>query len=358
MFKRYWQKSIDYMNIEPDRASAAQENYAAFRMIMAVSLLSCILLMIMQYNLLGHVSNGTIAGVAGILFLIAFCAFNWADVRNQMTIALEVIVFLFLIMVAFVEYSLHFETPIYMFLLLLVVLPSMIFDRPWRIVIIILAASVFALIFNNMSLDDEIQKQNLIRIISGALISVIFSCSTAYRRINAVKVNQKTQDVAEHDPLTSVLNRGGGVMMIRSCVERQESGTFMIIDIDDFKHVNDNYGHQRGDEVLQRLAHTLRTNFKEKDIVMRMGGDEFIVYAIGMVDYSVSCTRLDQLVTAIHRIPVSEEDNKYLTVSIGAVINDGSYPTYDSLYNAADNYLYRTKMKGKDGYNLLSVSYR
>ena len=358
MFKRYWQKSIEYMNIEPDPDSATQENYAALRMIMVVSLISCILLMIMQQSLLGHVSYGTIAGVAGILFLLAFCVFNWSDVRSRITIALEVIILLFLIMVAFVEYSLHFETPIYMFLLLLVLLPSMIFDRPWRIVIIILTAAIFALIFNHMIIDDDIQKQNLIRLLSGTLLSLIFSCRTAYRRIIAVKINQMTQDVAEHDPLTGVLNRGGGVMMIRNCIDRQESGTFIIIDIDDFKHVNDNYGHQRGDEVLQRLAHTLRTNFKEKDIVMRMGGDEFIVYAIGMVDYSVTCTRLEQLVDTIHRIPVSEEDKKYLTVSIGAVINDGSYPTYDSLYNAADNYLYRTKMKGKDGYNLLSVSYR
>lgn len=147
-------------------------------------------------------------------------------------------------------------------------------------------------------------------------------------------------------------------MMIRNCVDRQESGTFLIIDVDNFKHVNDAYGHQQGDEVLRRLADTLRMSFKGTDVVMRMGGDEFVVYAVGMVDYTVVCRRLEQLVESVHQIMINEKDQEHVTVSIGGVINDGSYPSYDSLFRMADKYLYKIKEKGKDGFLVHNVSYR
>jgi diguanylate cyclase (GGDEF)-like protein len=91
---------------------------------------------------------------------------------------------------------------------------------------------------------------------------------------------------------------------------------------------------------------------------MRMGGDEFIIYAAGMVDYEVSRRRLEHLNQAIHKVMVSEKDGVYVTVSVGGAINDGSYPTYESLYKVSDQYLYQTKAKGKDGFSLLGASYK
>jgi diguanylate cyclase (GGDEF)-like protein len=90
---------------------------------------------------------------------------------------------------------------------------------------------------------------------------------------------------------------------------------------------------------------------------MRMGGDEFIVYSIGMVDYKVCQNRLGQLVERMHSIKFGETDGQYVTVSIGAVINDGTYPTYESLYQVADGLLYTTKERGKDGFTVNSKSY-
>jgi diguanylate cyclase (GGDEF)-like protein len=89
-----------------------------------------------------------------------------------------------------------------------------------------------------------------------------------------------------------------------------------------------------------------------------MGGDEFIIYASGMVDYDVSSRRLEHLNQEIHKVMVSVEDDVYVTVSIGGAINDGSYPSYEDLYKAADRYLYQTKAKGKDGYSLLGTSFK
>lgn len=234
----------------------------------------------------------------------------------------------------------------------------MIFDKPWKLLAIVLAAGVCAFAFNLRVYDEATRAHNMIRIVSVTFVAGVFTSYFSHARSRSVHMRKSTQVVAEHDPLTGIFNRGGGSMMIRGCVERHESGTFLIIDIDDFKLVNDHYGHQKGDEILKSVAKTLQTSFKKTDIVMRMGGDEFIIYATGMVDYAVTCRRLEQLNEAIRTIIISKKDGNNVTVSIGGAINDGSYPDYETLYKAADQYLYQAKAKGKDGYALLGTSYK
>jgi len=133
-------------------------------------------------------------------------------------------------------------------------------------------------------------------------------------------------------------------------------GTFIILDIDDFKHVNDTYGHAMGDEVLSAVSMTLSSSFRSSDIVMRMGGDEFIVYAPGLVNYFFIDGKLTQINARMREITcASGRDN--ITVSMGAVINDGTYPTYEALFNEADTLLYEMKQHGKNGFRLQDRTY-
>jgi diguanylate cyclase (GGDEF)-like protein len=135
-------------------------------------------------------------------------------------------------------------------------------------------------------------------------------------------------------------------------------GAFAIIDVDDFKHVNDTYGHAAGDEVLKKVAATLQTSFRESDVVMRMGGDEFVVYAVGMADIRNVEGKLEQLKAQMHKIILDDQGRDYVTTSVGCIINLGSYPDYEAISQEADKLLYSVKIEGKDNFKCSDKEYK
>ena len=353
-----WKRVREYLNIEADREIAQAKNTDALRVILLAGLLNSLLLLVLEMAVYGQVRPEVIIGGCVFLFFLAFSFMNWPDLKYGITLEMELVIMGMLALIAFVEYMPNVSQSGFLFLILLVLFPSLIFDQPWRILLMVVLEGAFALLMNHRVVDEHVHEQNIVRIVSVTFLAAVFSVYYAHARIRAVQMRKSTQVVAEHDPLTGIYNRAGGTQLIRECIEKHESGTFLIIDIDDFKHVNDRYGHQKGDEVLRQVARVLQSSFKQTDIVMRMGGDEFIIYAAGMVDYEVSRRRLEHLNQAIHKVMVSEKDGVYVTVSVGGAINDGSYPTYESLYKVSDQYLYQTKAKGKDGFSLLGTSYK
>lgn len=358
MIKKTWKRIKAYMNINVDHDIAVAENTKALRLLLLIGLLNSLLQMLLELAVYGKPGYEPILGGAVFLFFLAFSFMNWSDLKNGITTEMEVVILGMLLLIAFIDYLPGTKQSGFLFLILLVLLPSLILDRPWRILVLVLAAGIVAFFLNFRIEEETIRNANIIRIVSVSFLSGVFSSYYSHARIRAVHMRQSTLVVAEHDPLTGIYNRAGGIQLIRDCIQKKESGTFLIIDIDDFKLVNDRYGHQKGDDVLKQVAGILQSSFKQSDIVMRMGGDEFIIYAAGMVDYEVSRKRLEHLNQAIHKVVVDEKSGHYVTVSIGGAINDGSYPTYEALYKASDQYLYQTKAKGKDGYSLLGASYK
>ncbi len=356
--KRLWNQFKEYMNIEVDREIARAENTKALKMILLIGLLNSLLLLVLDWAVLGELRYGAILGSCLFLFFLAFSYINWPDLKYGITLELELVILGIMYPIVIIEYLPTVEQSAFLSLILMVLFPSVILDKPWHLLAMVLMTGGFALIRNCTVIDDVVREQNIIRIVSVTFLAAVFCSYYSHSRIKSFHMRHSTQLEAEHDPLTGIYNRAGGIHMIRQCIDKKESGTFLILDIDDFKLVNDNYGHQKGDEVLKQVAGILQSSFKQSDIVMRMGGDEFIVYASGMVDYKVSRKRLELLNHAIHSVMIDEKDGQYVTVSIGGAINDGSYPTYDSLYKVADHYLYQTKAKGKDGYSLLGTSYK
>ena len=130
--------------------------------------------------------------------------------------------------------------------------------------------------------------------------------------------------------------------------ERKEGETsaLFIIDLDDFKHVNDTFGHQTGDEVLKALSKILVQTFPSSDLIGRIGGDEFMV--LHPIQENEPITRTDELAQAIlerlKKLQIGEAKN--LTCSIGAGIDD-AHCGFRDLYALADKALYATKKGGK-----------
>ena len=124
--------------------------------------------------------------------------------------------------------------------------------------------------------------------------------------------------------------------------------TYLIIfDIDDFKDVNDTYGHDTGDKVLKKLADTLLYNFRSDDYVCRIGGDEFVVFMVH------SDKGRDTLITnKVKQInkDLSDTADGLPAISVSSGVSHGTSASDPSeLFNQADKALYITKRNGKNG---------
>ena len=358
MIKKYTRKITEYLNIQIDPDVLNELNLRSCRLFLTAGILACILIAAADRILFQAWMPVSILSLISFTVLAGICYSNRAYVCENSTFMLELLAVCVLFFLAYVEPSARRDNPVVVFLIALVIIPPLIADRPWKLLTVILAAGLIGLFFCIYVENPEIRNMDLIRILSVTFLSCVLTGYVDHSRLEILRKHAASQSSAAHDPLTGALNRGGGTALIEECLREQMSGTFLIIDIDNFKHVNDTYGHQRGDEVLQELASILMHSFKSTDIVMRMGGDEFIVYAVGLADERVVRYRLEKLVQEAAKVPAGKTGPERISISIGGAVNDGSYPTYESLYRTADRYLYDTKSKGKNGFRLHSVSFR
>lgn len=160
---------------------------------------------------------------------------------------------------------------------------------------------------------------------------------------------------AQTDALTGLLNVGAGrssIQKLLSIPNHAPKAMFMI-DVDNFKLVNDTYGHIMGDKTLKRFASILSSVFDETAIVYRLGGDEFAVFLPQLTDAE---NEVSALVKKLHaEVRNAKTDFPFLSISIGIYITD-SDQSYEQFYAAADKALYRTKKNGKDSYTVLNDS--
>jgi len=150
------------------------------------------------------------------------------------------------------------------------------------------------------------------------------------------------------DKLTHVLNKGALIQRIDNYFAGKpldEYAAMCVIDMDDFKHVNDNLGHTTGDLLLEKVGQLLKDNFRAYDIVGRYGGDEFVVLMPKMSDPAILKMRCKALQMFISDI--SFGNKAPFTASMGAVITSGECDR-EEIFSIADNALYKSKIQGKN----------
>lgn len=162
------------------------------------------------------------------------------------------------------------------------------------------------------------------------------------------------EQTAVYDALTRVYNRSAGIQKINQTLagmETEESGVFMILDLDGFKRLNDNLGHMTGDRALAEVAKILVKHFRSYDVVCRLGGDEFIIFAKGLpkeVLHKVLSSLLKKLVLTYG----SGEQQVTISASVGAVFAPRQGRDFVQLYEKADKALYLVKNATKNGYRI------
>ena len=169
-----------------------------------------------------------------------------------------------------------------------------------------------------------------------------------------VEQGEKLRKSATTDFLTGVLNRATIEKKVNEKMEKKKGvGAFILIDIDNFKNVNDVLGHPKGDELLKKIAEILKDSFRKDDFVGRLGGDEFCVFLQNITDLDVVEDRARKLNERC-RIECYGEQGELVKVSasLGIAVCNELVDDYKKLYKYADLALYETKKRGKDDYTI------
>ena len=151
--------------------------------------------------------------------------------------------------------------------------------------------------------------------------------------------------LAEEDRLTGLYNRGATEEKINEQLSGYKEGVLFVIDVNDFKKVNDRYGHLIGDGLLKEIARRLLSAFLKSDVIGRIGGDEFVVFLSVKQDESFASERAKQIKDLIRNMEV-KTCRLDITVSVGySVYRDGD--DYQSLFDRADQNLIAEKRDRK-----------
>ncbi len=166
-----------------------------------------------------------------------------------------------------------------------------------------------------------------------------------------IDTDKNLKEEVRRDPLTRLLNKVEVEREIRSFLEKNPEGThvMLLIDIDNFKGVNDNFGHTFGDTVITDVARLIQSQFRSNDVVGRIGGDEFLVF--------MKNTVLDKAIDKVQRLQgilckeYAGGDVRYrISVSIGVATSSDDNHEYQKLFEQADTAMYRAKKNGKNGF--------
>ena len=180
--------------------------------------------------------------------------------------------------------------------------------------------------------------------------------------ITEEKKNQELlEQRAERDSLTDLYNKA----KIRKLVEKhirhsadggapKEEAAFLIIDIDDFKSINDTYGHLYGDEVLIKIANVLLISTGLEDYTGRIGGDEFCIFCRGENAGQRAVETAERISRMSDQVQLS---GRRVTLSMGIARYPEDASSYEELYQKADQALYRVKRSGKNAFSVYDKNY-
>lgn len=172
------------------------------------------------------------------------------------------------------------------------------------------------------------------------------------------KQSAMLQRKAETDLLTNILNKIATQEHIENILNnvKGEKHAFLLIDLDNFKSINDNLGHSMGDAVLIEVAKHIKQSFRDGDIIGRIGGDEFVILMRNINSVHQVSKKANILIKAL-RHSFKDKDKVYkISGSVGISIYPQNGDNFEQLYKKADVALYQSKKKGRDCFTIYSNS--
>jgi diguanylate cyclase (GGDEF)-like protein/PAS domain S-box-containing protein len=169
----------------------------------------------------------------------------------------------------------------------------------------------------------------------------------------------KMTHLAQHDALTNLPNRmqlqDRAALALQQARRNGQRVAMLLIDLDDFKHINDTLGHIVGDVILQRIARRLCGALRAADTVSRQGGDEFVVLLSEIDDIAYAGATAEKLLAVVAE-PLDVDGHRFdLSASVGVSLFPDDSADQDELYRHADSAMYRAKQEGRKRYRFFSA---
>ncbi len=200
---------------------------------------------------------------------------------------------------------------------------------------------------------DEWYIQDMTIFFSTIMIFIDYMMHVSDKWSDAQKELVFTAYRASHDLMTGLWNKTSGMNQIREYMRNMsgnDAAVLGFIDIDDFKSVNDNYGHETGDFWICEIAKALQSACDYDDIVCRYGGDEYVIFMKNIADTKELISRMENFKESVYS--KSKERDQNVHCSIGLYQIDGAGNSLDECIIKADELLYQAKKNGKDRYEI------
>ena len=239
------------------------------------------------------------------------------------------------------------QYPATTFCVFLVALPLMITDRPCRMSLYLVLVSAFFLLCSATCKAWSVLEVDMLNCICFSFLGITVGATMNRTRTRELAQRRVIERQRDMDQLSGLLNKAAFTREMALEAGAEHPGSLLILDIDNFKHFNDTYGHIFGDAVIRMVAENIRKMFPEPALTGRFGGDEFVIYQVGKLSRHEVERRAALLRHALMNEADLPEQTDRVTVSTGIVFSPGGVP-YEQLFASADRALYQAKKEGKN----------
>lgn len=235
------------------------------------------------------------------------------------------------------------------FCVLLIALPMLIIDRPYKIILIISVASIIFVICSFLAKTRAIAMTDTINVISFYFLSIFINIRMIVIRIRELDQRLFIEHQRDTDHLTGLMQKTAFTEHVKQRISQPHGlGFLIIIDLDNFKRVNDLYGHEIGDDVIKQSANCIRECFGEDTAVGRFGGDEFLVYIDGLESTANIDLTIQKLLSRIPMDTILPDRTDLIRCSAGISSTSDEESDYSDLFRKADTALYYSKRNGRN----------
>ncbi|MCI5744792.1 MAG: GGDEF domain-containing protein [Erysipelotrichaceae bacterium] len=224
------------------------------------------------------------------------------------------------------------------YMTILAAIGSLIAFRPLAFIMLTVFSTVFMIVFVKLYGNIELGMPFYINHCIFLLVAITVELRNYHSIKNQLSLNEQLENQANIDSLTNIYNRRYLDNYINKIIDNKESFVFSLLDVDNFKMVNDKYGHQEGDTALKNIAKTLSSLFSNQ--VFRYGGDEFAIISFDSVESVI------ERLNIANQILMKNNKEVNLQLSAGIYVNNKTMPA-NYVYDFADKALYFAKESGK-----------
>ena len=237
------------------------------------------------------------------------------------------------------------DTPATMFFILLLLTPMFMLDQSYIMSILLVVVSVGFSIWMYKVKPYEVWRMDFVNVIIYTLVGIFIHIVVNAIRIREFVLTRKINIQKDMDDMTGLKNKGALTRAINEYLAdaNKNKGIMLMLDLNDFKKVNDRYGHDVGDSVINQFGTYLAEIFQSDEILGRFGGDEFIVFIKDTDEADTAITIARNLIKNVSDHVKVPDDGQKISVSIGIAIYHGEEKNYSELFKKADVALYQTK---------------